>query len=104
MVLSIYITFPTENVARKMTNHLLQKRLVACGNIFKVESRYWWKDVIQDDKEWAALYKTSAGCWDALVQEVEHVHPYDVPCVIRYEVQANPSYEKWVESEVIEPS
>jgi len=27
---------------------------------------------------------------------VERIHPYEVPCIVKWEVEANVSYEKWI--------
>ncbi|MEO1628169.1 MAG: divalent-cation tolerance protein CutA [Bacteroidota bacterium] len=98
--ISVYITFPTEVAAKKITSYLIQQRYVACANIFPITSAYWWKSAVQNEKEWVGIVKTSHAKWDALVTTVEDIHPYDVPCIMRQEVQANAAYEKWIEENV----
>lgn len=101
-IISIYITFPTESAARKITRLLIQKRLVACSNIFPIESAYWWKEQIENEKEWVGIVKTLANQWENVQAAVEAVHPYDVPCLIRYDISANASYEKWIADQVMD--
>ena len=55
----IYITTKDKDEARTIGNVLLEKRLVACVNIFDgLESMYWWDGAIQRDQEVLLLAKT----------------------------------------------
>jgi periplasmic divalent cation tolerance protein len=40
----IYITNPSKKEAKRLAKHLIEKRLIACANIFPIESLYWWKN------------------------------------------------------------
>ena len=35
-----------------------------------------------------------------LRKEVEKIHPYDVPCIMKFDVEANTSYENWIRDSV----
>lgn len=96
----IYITNSSENEARKLSNHLLEKKLVACANIFPITSAYWWEGAIQNEAEWVAIVKTTLKKWPAVKETVEKVHPYEVPCIMKIEVEANQAYEDWIAEEV----
>lgn len=99
--IAVYITFPTQPAAKKIVRLLIEKKIVACANILApMESVYWWKDEIQDDKEWIAIVKTTPDNWEKLKTTVEDIHPYDVPCIMRLDVSANDSYEAWIKKEV----
>lgn len=100
----VYITHGTEKAAKMISNFLLDKKLVACANIFPITSAYWWKAEIQNDKEWVSIVKTTMELWDELVKEVEEVHPYDVPCIMRIEATANEAYVNWIRKEVKAPT
>jgi len=45
-----YITCKDKSEARKISEHLLKKRLIVCDNIFPIESMHWWKDKIKFDE------------------------------------------------------
>lgn len=94
----VYITHPNEEKAKEISNHLLEKRLIACANIFPIASAYWWQGAIQREGEWVSIVKTSLEKWEQLKAEVESVHPYEVPCIIKMEVEANEAYGKWINS------
>ena len=96
----VYITCKDEKEAIKISKHLLEKRLIACSNIFPIRSMYWWKGKIQDEKEYAILAKTSDKNYDKIKKEAEKIHSYDVPCILKIGAKANESYDKWVRGEV----
>ncbi|MBK6621902.1 MAG: divalent-cation tolerance protein CutA [Saprospirales bacterium] len=98
----IYITHPSEEKAREIGNHLVEKRLAACANIFPISSAYWWQGAIQQEGEWVSIVKTTLPLWEKLKEEVRKIHPYEVPCIVKVEAEANEEYYGWIESEVRE--
>ena len=44
--------------------------------------------------------KTSLALERALEAEIERLHPYEVPCIMRFETRANAAYEQWIEESV----
>ncbi len=95
----IYITYENEKDAKKVCRYLLEKRLVACANIFPVKSMYWWKGQITDSDEFVSIVKTPEKNWERIKEEVAEIHPYETPCIMRLDVQANPGYEEWIRRE-----
>ena len=95
-IISVYITYPDQQTAQSLVDQLLNEKLIACGNIFPIKSMYNWQDTIESENEYVSLVKTSANLWDKLVLHVEAKHPYEVPCIVKYEVEANKKYEDWV--------
>jgi periplasmic divalent cation tolerance protein len=95
----VYITHKNGNEARKVVSHLLKKKLVACANIFPIESLYWWKGRIERTKEIVTIVKTRKENWKKVKAEVERIHPYKVPCIMRLGTEANKSYETWIRKE-----
>lgn len=49
-IISIYITYPNIEEAKKICTHLLEQKLIACANYFPIESAYWWKGKIENEK------------------------------------------------------
>lgn len=96
----VYVTNPDEKVAKRIANHLLKKRLVACANIFPVDSAYWWKGKIENEEEYVLIAKTKKGNWEKVKREIKKIHPYSVPCITKINVSANKEYEKWLIKEV----
>ncbi|MCC5994272.1 MAG: divalent-cation tolerance protein CutA [Candidatus Aenigmarchaeota archaeon] len=94
----VYITFPTREKAKKLARLLLESKLVACCNIFSVESLYWWKDRIEKTKEFVLIAKTLAHKINKLVELIKKNHPYSVPFIGILNVSVNKDYCKWVKS------
>ena len=92
-----YITNPTRREARNIANLLLRKHLIACANIFKTNSLYPWKGKLVDGEEHVLLVKTTSKKFNAMRREVERVHSYKVPCILRVPADANPAFAKWTE-------
>ncbi len=95
-----YVTHADAEAAQSLTDYLLNKRLIACGNMFPIQSIYWWQGAISRDDEFVSLLKTSSARWPEVERAILEQHPYDVPCIMHLEVQANAGYEAWVEEMV----
>lgn len=94
----IYITNPDRKTAKKIALRLLKKRLIACANIFPIESVYWWKGKIENAKEVVLILKTKEK-FNKIKNEVKKIHPYSIPCIIKFDVEANEEYENWLKRE-----
>ena len=95
----IYITHENAKEAQKVISHLLEKKLIACANTFPIKSAYWWQGEIASEDEVVSIVKTSKSNWERVKSEVERIHPYEVPCIIKIDVAANKAYEDWIEAE-----
>lgn len=98
--LVIYTTHESKEAAERLTQPLLQERYIACVNLFPMQSAYWWQGSIQQEGEWVALLKTVPENWEAVKAKVESLHSYQVPCIMKWEVEANASYENWIRENV----
>ena len=94
--IAVYITHESLEEAQRISEHLVRSRLAACANIFPIHSLYFWVNELQKDQEWVSLVKTRPELWDRLVDEVELLHPYEVPCIAKIELQANKAYEEYI--------
>jgi len=94
--IAVYITHENIEEARKVAAHLLEKRLIASANFFPIESTFWWHGSIKTAHEIVSILKTRAENWETVKSAVEKIHPYDVPCIIRFDIEANTAFESWV--------
>lgn len=100
MYCMLYVTAKTEDEAAKLANHLLEKRLIACANIFKIRSLYRWQSKVQDEAEFAIIMKTRKFCVPQAIDEAAKIHSYEVPCVVTYDIKEGlPSYLAWIDKE-----
>ena len=75
MGITVYVTYPNLKEAKKITNHLLKKKLVACANFWPIKSMYWWKGKIENDNEVVAILKTRKENWNKVKTEIKKMHP-----------------------------
>lgn len=96
----VYITTPTKKEAKKISRHLLKKRLIACANIFPINSLYWWEGKITEDNEFVLIAKTTNTNFEKVKKEVEKIHSYKIPCIIKIPVSSNKKFFNWLKREV----
>jgi len=95
----VYVTHKDMKEAEKIASHLLQKKLIACVNYFPIKSSFWWKGEIDNSDEIVTLLKTKTANWSKLKTAIKKIHPYETPCIMKFEVEANDDYEAWINSE-----
>ncbi|MBL7054391.1 divalent-cation tolerance protein CutA [Candidatus Woesearchaeota archaeon] len=98
-MISAYITCKDEKQAVKISRHLLKKRLIACSNIFPIKSMYWWNKKIVDDNEIVILAKTIDKNFEKIKKEVKKIHSYEIPCILKFNIESGKEYEGWVKKE-----
>jgi len=96
----VYITCKNKAEAKKISDHLLKKKLIACANLYNSDSMYKWKGKKVTEKEVTIFAKTADKHFSAIKKEVTKIHSYDIPCILKIKVEANAPYAKWVSSEV----
>lgn len=96
----VYITNPNQETAVRVARHLLEKRLIACANIFPITSLYWWEGKIAEEAECVLIAKTMPEQYKEVQHEVERVHPYTVPCVIEIDAGVNDKYFAWMRAAI----
>jgi periplasmic divalent cation tolerance protein len=100
----VYVTTKDEEEAKKIANHLLDKHLIACANIFPIKSLYWWKGNIEDEEEVALLMKTQSKHSEEIISQVKLLHSYEVPCIEFIHIDnGNPEYLEWIRKETTSP-
>ncbi|XP_076382047.1 protein CutA homolog [Megalopta genalis] len=94
----VYVTVPTQEVAKKLSHGLVQNKLAACVNIIPgIISVYEWKNEINEDNELLMMIKTRTDTVDALTKYIKANHPYEVCEVISLPIQnGNKDYLQWV--------
>ena len=97
---SVYLTAKDLKEAKRISKHILNKRLAACANILKIHSLYWWKGKIEKSPEYAIILKTEKSLTKKLILETKKIHSYTTPCIVVWDIKGgNPEYLKWIENE-----
>lgn len=100
-LISIYVTFPNKVEAENIAKILLEKKYIACVNYFPIEVSYHWKWNIANENEMVTLLKTRVENWEKVRDFILEKHSYEIPCIIKYEVEANETYLNWIYNETI---
>lgn len=97
-MISVYVTCKDSGEAKKIAKHLLGKRLIACANIFPVESMFRWKGRLVEQGEAAMLCKARKKDFKAIEAEVKRLHSYEAPCVVAFDwALSSREFSKWAE-------
>jgi len=98
----IFTTSGSEEEAKEIARHLVERRLAACVNIIpRVESVYRWKGKVASAQEWLLLIKTTAERFRAVCDAVNELHSYDLPECIAVSVEdGSLPYLQWLEDSV----
>ena len=95
-----YITAPPE-AAADLAETLVDERLAACVNRFPCHSTYRWEGEVLSEDEVVLLAKTTEDRFADLVRRVELLHPYDVPCIERFdETDVHDPFGEWITESV----
>lgn len=97
---SVYVTAPDLDTAKRIVRALLEKRLVACANLFPIHSMYRWEGKLQEDAEVAVFLKTRRALVPDVAKAVAEVHPYTTPCAVGFDLgEGHGPYYDWVDAE-----
>jgi len=98
--LIFYVTYPDKSTAEKISLQVLERKLAACANIFPIQSAFWWDAAIHKETEWVSILKTTLELETTLETTLIEAHPYQTPCILRFEARANDPYENWIRTNV----
>jgi len=97
-----YTTCDDPEEAEKLARHLIDERLAACVTVVPgVKSYYRWKGGVESDDEILLMIKTSSDLVDAVGQQLDKLHTYDLPeLIVTPIVDGSPNYLAWLETEL----
>ncbi|MFT4882726.1 MAG: periplasmic divalent cation tolerance protein [Natronomonas sp.] len=95
-----YITAPP-SAAPEIAETLVEERLAACVNRMDCRSTFRWEgDIVRED-EVILLAKTTDDRYTDLEARVVELHPYDVPCIERFEESDSlGAFGEWIHESV----
>ena len=94
----ILTTAPSEEEARKIAHHLVERRLAAGVNIVShVASIYRWQGEVQEAREWLLIVKTTATAFERVRTAILELHSYELPeCICLTIEDGSPGYLQWI--------
>jgi periplasmic divalent cation tolerance protein len=96
-----YIPVNAESDATALGNKTIELRLAACANIFPIQSVFPWENSINHEGEFVLILKTIPFLEKMVRDFFSEHHPYDVPCIMSWEVEVNSSYGEWIMKNVL---
>jgi periplasmic divalent cation tolerance protein len=99
--LVVLTTVASAEEAVKLVRALLDRRLIACGNVLPgVRSLYRWEGKVADEQEVIVILKTKTARLEAIELAFSELHPYKVPELLALPVAAGlHRYLEWIDDE-----
>jgi periplasmic divalent cation tolerance protein len=93
---------PSEEEARKIARHLVQRQLAACVNVVpQVESIYRWQDKIEEAREWLLIVRTTTATFAQVREAIAELHSYELPeCICLTIEDGSLAYLQWIAESV----
>jgi len=94
----VFITASSQEEAEKIASGLVEKKLVACVNIFPgIQSVFWWDGNLCREQEVFMMAKTRAALFPQVRDEVKKLHSYKVPEIILLPIaEGSADYLAWI--------
>ena len=70
----------------------------ACAEHQRVTSMYSWEGEVQSAEEWSVQFTVDAGAIESVLAQLSANHPYEVPQILHWSTNSQPSYYEWVGS------
>ena len=74
-------------IAEKIIDTLLNKKLVVCCQMMKIESSWWWKGEIEREPEFLIQMKTKKALFNEVEAEILKIHDYETCEIFAYDVE-----------------
>ena len=99
----IYTTWPDSETAQSVARDMLERRLIACANIFAGgQSVYSWEGEVRSENEVVMILKTSDQTVGDAATYLEAHHPYDTACIIVLDsdgANTSSAFANWVSAQ-----
>jgi periplasmic divalent cation tolerance protein len=97
------VTTASKHEAEKITRHLLDAKLIACGNIIgPVTSLFRWSGKVERVEEFLTVMKTRGDLFEKVSETVKALHSYEVPEILALPiVEGSKAYLNWLENSLL---
>ena len=96
----IFTTLEKKETAVKIGKELLRKRVIACYNLFPVESAYLWKGKIEEENEVLMICKARKENFEKVEKYLTLHSDYEIPEIVAVETSyVNKPYLDWINAE-----
>lgn len=99
-IICFYVPVPDHESAEKIITHLIDQKLIACGNILAATSLFKWKNKLEVEGEKICFLKTLRPLQKKVSREIAKIHSYDIPLIAKWKIKVNKPYYKWMVKEI----
>ena len=78
-----------------LVDEVLKLKLAACVSRTDIESKFWWEEKLDEQKEVLIIFKTRKELVNKLFKKIKELHPYEVPMIVELKVEK--VYDKYLE-------
>ena len=88
-------------IANKIVDILLEKHLVAGSQLFKVHSKYWWNNKIEECDEYKLEFRTKSSLFKQIEKEINNIHDYETAEISSCEIiDASKEFLEWIDNNI----
>ena len=86
-----------KEIANKIINRLLEKRLVASSQVSKVHSKYWWNNELEESDEYKLEFRKKESLFSKIENEIKKIHNYETAEISYSEIKgASKEFLDWI--------
>ena len=87
-----------KDIADKIIDTLLSKRLVAGSQVSEVISKYWWNNKLEEIIEYKLEFRSRRDKFKQIFEEIESINDYEVCEISSFRIlDANPKFLTWID-------
>lgn len=90
-----------QEIADRIVNTVLDKKLAAGSQVSKVHSKYWWNNELESSDEFKIEFRTRKELYKEIEAEIKKIHDYDVAEISCTEIEeASKEFFNWINQNV----
>ena len=90
-----------EEIANKIIDTLLEKKLIAGSQVTKVHSKYWWNNKLEECDVYKLELRTKESKFAIIENEIKGIHNYEVAEISYCEIKnASKDFLDWIDENV----
>ena len=91
-----------EEIANKIIDTLLEKKLIVGSQVTKVHSKYWWNNKLEECDEYKLEFRKKETIFNEIENEIKQIHDYEVAEISYYEIKnASKEFFDWIDKNIL---
>lgn len=99
----LFLTCANKAEANKITNTLLEKKLIVCSKRFSISSSFLWKGKIEESNEILLIMDSLVENFEKINTEIKKLHSYETFVLTSIPIkQTTKEVKAWIKKELIQ--